>query len=45
MNHAFRFAGAALMLTGLLALPAAQAQSWPTKPIRIISPHPPGGSR
>ncbi|OGA95569.1 MAG: hypothetical protein A3G27_13330 [Betaproteobacteria bacterium RIFCSPLOWO2_12_FULL_66_14] len=43
MNHAFRFAGAALMLTGLLALPAAQAQSWPTKPIRIISPHPPGG--
>ena len=43
MNHAFRFAGAALMLTGLLALPAAQAQSWPSKPIRIISPHPPGG--
>jgi tripartite-type tricarboxylate transporter receptor subunit TctC len=43
MNPAFRFAAAALVLTGLLALPAVQAQSWPTKPIRIISPHPPGG--
>src|SRR5688572_19308608 len=29
-------------VAALIALPAA-AQQWPAKPIRIISPHPPGG--
>jgi tripartite-type tricarboxylate transporter receptor subunit TctC len=43
MKVAVRIAGAALLLTGVFGLAAAQAQSWPTKPIRIISPHPPGG--
>lgn len=35
--------GIATLLAGLLAIPMAQAQQWPGKPIRIISPHPPGG--
>ena len=35
-------AGAAVVCLGLLAATAAQAQSWPNKPIRIIVPAPPG---
>jgi len=35
--------GIAALLAGMLAIPMAQAQQWPGKPIRIISPHPPGG--
>jgi len=40
----FRFAVSAvlLVLAGTLA-GAASAQSWPTKPVRIINPFPPGG--
>jgi len=33
-----------LVLTGALALPAvARAQTWPSQPIRIVVPYPPGG--
>ena len=33
-----------LLAAGLgLASPAVQAQTWPVKPVRIISPYPPGG--
>lgn len=34
---------AAAMMTALLSLPAA-AQSFPTQPVRIVVPYPPGGS-
>jgi len=34
----------ALLLLGLLVFGTAQAQDWPTKPVRIIVPFPPGGS-
>lgn len=43
-RHA-KFLGAlcgALMLAAALAAPAARAQEWPTKPIRMIIPFPPG---
>jgi tripartite-type tricarboxylate transporter receptor subunit TctC len=32
-----------LLVVTLMALPAAHAQNWPTKPIRFISPFAPGG--
>jgi len=31
------------MLAAMLAVPAAQAQGWPSRPIRFIVPYPPGG--
>ena len=34
----------AMMLAGLLLATAAQAQSWPQKPVRFIVPFPPGGA-
>lgn len=33
-----------LLLTLLFAAGAAQAQSWPAKPVRFLVPYPPGGS-
>lgn len=34
----------ALLAAALLGAPAALAQSWPTKPIRLVVPYPPGGN-
>jgi tripartite-type tricarboxylate transporter receptor subunit TctC len=40
----FRFAASAVLLALAGALAgAASAQSWPTKPVRVINPFPPGG--
>ena len=35
--------GALVCLSGVLIAGLAQAQSWPTKPIKLIVPYPPGG--
>jgi tripartite-type tricarboxylate transporter receptor subunit TctC len=43
MKHMARITSACLLLTGMLVLAPAHAQQWPAKPIRIVSPHPPGG--
>jgi len=42
MTNRFTVSAVLLVLAGLLA-GAASAQSWPTKPVRIINPFPPGG--
>jgi tripartite-type tricarboxylate transporter receptor subunit TctC len=38
------FAAVATALAALCLTPAALAQAWPSKPLRIIVPYPPGGS-
>jgi len=38
------FAALAALLGSAILSPSAMAQTWPTKPIRIIVPYPPGGS-
>ena len=44
MGHRIRRCGAALLLlTSMAALPPAQAQGYPSKPIKIIVPTSPGG--
>ncbi len=42
MRNRFTVSAVLLVLAGLLA-GTASAQSWPTKPVRIINPFPPGG--
>ena len=43
MKKTIGFSGACLLLSGIFIFAPSQAQQWPAKPIRIISPHPPGG--
>jgi len=39
-----KFTKLAVMLAGLAIAGAAQAQAWPTKPVKFIVPFPPGGA-
>ncbi len=43
MKNLMRISSACLFLAGMLVVAPSLAQQWPAKPIRIISPHPPGG--
>ena len=38
-----KFSALTLLGLGLLAAPSAQAQDWPSKPIKMIVPFPAGG--
>src|SRR4051812_37414672 len=45
MMGAFMFRRHAMLLAALLIVPApADAQAYPTRPVRVVSPYPPGSS-